>query len=76
MFKFKIVDRATYDNLVNICDKVLAKNDELLFTASKILEFNEELIDFNKNLLDLNRLGIKQDVMQRNYEKRIESQGE
>lgn len=29
MFKFKIVDIETYNNLIDICRKVLIKNDEL-----------------------------------------------
>lgn len=59
MSEFKIVDRATYSNLIDLCNKVLAKNDELLFMASKILKHNEEIIEFNKNLLDLNGLSVK-----------------
>ena len=54
MFKFKIVDRESYNNLIDLCDKVLAKNDEVLFMASKINKFNEKLIEFNKKILKHN----------------------
>lgn len=75
MFKFKIVDRETYNNLVDLCNKVLAKNEEVLFLASnihkhneelmefnkKILKHNDEIIEFNENLLNLNGLSVKKD---------------
>ena len=48
MFKFKIVDRETYNNLIDLCNKVLAKNEEVLFLASDIHKHNEELMEFNK----------------------------
>ena len=54
MFKFKIVDRESYNNLIDLCNKVLAKNDEVLFMASKINKFNEKLIEFNKKILKHN----------------------
>lgn len=41
MFKFKIVDRESYNNLIDLCNKVLAKNDELLSMAIRIHKFNE-----------------------------------
>lgn len=59
MFKFKIVDRETYNNLINICEKVLAKNDELLLMAEKILKNNKNLLELNKNLLELNGFKVK-----------------
>ena len=68
MFKFKIVDRESYNNLIDLCNKVLAKNEELLFLASEIIEFNEkilkhndEIIEFNERLFNLNRLGVKKE---------------
>ena len=61
MFKFKIVDRESYNNLINLCNKVLAKNDEVLFMASKINKFNEKLIEFNENLLNHNGLSAKKE---------------
>lgn len=61
MFKFKIVDRESYNNLIDLCNKVLAKNDEVLFMASKINKFNEKLIEFNKNLLNYNGLSVKKE---------------
>lgn len=75
MFEFKIVDRESYNNLIDLCNKVLAKNDEVLFMASKINKFNEELIksnekilkhndkiiDFNENLLNHNGLSAKKE---------------
>lgn len=54
MFKFKIVDRESYNNLIDLCNKVLAKNDEVLFMASKINKLNEELIEFNNKILKHN----------------------
>lgn len=54
MFKFKIVDRETYNNLIDLCKKVLDKNDEVLLMASKINKFNEELMEFNKKILKRN----------------------
>ena len=54
MFKFKIVDRESYNNLIDLCNKVLAKNDELLFMASKINKFNEKLMEFNEKILKHN----------------------
>lgn len=61
MFKFKIVDRESYNNLIDLCNKVLAKNDELLSMAIKIHKFNEELIEFNENLLNYNGLSVKKE---------------
>ena len=75
MFKFKIVDRESYNNLIDLCNKVLAKNEEVLFLAidihrhnkelmefnNKILKDNEEIIEFNKHLLDLNGLSVKKE---------------
>ena len=61
MFKFKIVDRESYNNLIDLCNKVLAKNDEVLFMASKINKFNEKLIEFNENLLNLNGLSVNKE---------------
>lgn len=61
MFKFKIVDRESYNNLIDLCNKVLAKNDEVLFMASKINKFNEKLIEFNENLLNYNGLSAKKE---------------
>ena len=75
MFKFKIVDRETYNNLVDLCNKVLAKNEEMLFLAidiyrhnkelmelnNKILKHNDEIIEFNENLLNLNGLSVKKE---------------
>ena len=47
MFKFKIVDRESYNNLIDLCNKVLAKNEELLSLADDILKHNDEIIEFN-----------------------------
>lgn len=59
MFKFKIVDREIYNNLINMCKEVLAKNDELLLMAEKILKNNKNLLELNKNLLELNGFKVK-----------------
>lgn len=61
MFKFKIVDRESYNNLIDLCNKVLAKNEELLSLANDIHEHNDEIIEFNERLLNLNRLGVKKE---------------
>ena len=68
MFKFKIVDREGYNNLIDLCDKVLAKNDELLSMAkelielnNKILKHNDEIIEFNEHLLNLNGLSVNKE---------------
>lgn len=75
MFKFKIVDRESYNNLIDLCNKVLAKNDELLSMAirihkfneqliksnEKILKHNDEIIEFNENLLNHNWLSVKKE---------------
>lgn len=75
MFKFKIVDRESYNNLIDRCNKVLAKNYELLSLVNdilkhnekltelnkKILKNNDEIIEFNERLLNLNRLGVKKE---------------
>lgn len=59
MFKFKLIDRKSYNDLINLCSKVLAKNDELLLMAEKILQNNKNLLEFNKNLLELNGFKVK-----------------
>ena len=51
MFKFKIVDRESYNNLIDLCNKVLAKNEEVLFLAIDIHRYNEELMEFNNKIL-------------------------
>ena len=61
MFKFKIVDRESYNNLIDLCNKVLAKNEELLSLANDIHKHNDEIIEFNERLLNLNRLGVKKE---------------
>ena len=61
MFKFKIVDRESYNNLIDLCNKVLAKNEELLSLANDIHKHNYEIIEFNERLLNLNRLGVKKE---------------
>ena len=61
MFKFKIVDRESYNNLIDFCNKVLAKNEELLSLANDICKHNDEIIEFNERLLNLNRLGVKKE---------------
>lgn len=61
MFKFKIVDRESYNNLIDLCNKVLAKNEEVLYLAIDILRHNNEIIEFNERLLNLNRLGVKKE---------------
>lgn len=59
MFKFKIVDRESYNNLIDLCNKVLARNDELLSRAIKIHKFNEELIKSNEKILKHNEKILK-----------------
>ena len=54
MFKFKIVDRESYNNLIDLCNKVLAKNEELLYLAIDILRHNNEIIEFNEKILKHN----------------------
>lgn len=61
MFKFKIVDRESYNNLIDLCNKVLAKNDELLSMSIKIHKFNEELIKYNEKILNRNGLSVKKE---------------
>ena len=61
MFKFKIVDRESYNNLIDLCNKVLGKNEEVLYLAIDILRHNNEIIEFNERLLNLNRLGVKKE---------------
>ena len=61
MFKFKIVDRESYNNLIDLCNKVLAKNEELLSLANDICKHNDEIIEFNENLLNHNGLSAKKE---------------
>ena len=61
MFKFKIVDRESYNNLIDLCNKVLAKNEELLSLADDILKHNDEIIEFNENLLNRNGLSANKE---------------
>ena len=61
MFKFKIVDRESYNNLIDLCNKVLAKNEELLSLANDIFKHNDEIIEFNENLLNRNGLSANKE---------------
>ena len=61
MFKFKIVDRESYNNLIDLCNKVLAKNEELLSLADDILKHNEEIIEFNENVINRNGLSANKE---------------
>lgn len=61
MFKFKIVDRESYNNLIDLCNKVLAKNEELLSLANDICKHNDEIIEFNENLLNRNGLSANKE---------------
>ena len=61
MFKFKIVDRESYNNLIDLCNKVLAKNEELLSLANDIHRHNNEIIEFNENLLNRNGLNVNKE---------------
>ena len=68
MFKFKIVDRESYNNLIDLCNEVLAKNDELLSMAKELMEFNkkilkhnDEIIEFNEKILNRNGLSVKKE---------------
>ena len=61
MFKFKIVDRESYNNLIDLCNKVLAKNEELLSLADDILKHNDEIIEFNEKILNRNGLSVKKE---------------
>ena len=68
MFKFKIVDRESYNNLIDLCNKVLAKNDELLSMAKELMEFNkkilkhnDEIIEFNEKILNRNGLSANKE---------------
>ena len=61
MFKFKIVDREGYNNLIDLCDKVLSMAKELIELNNKILKHNDEIIEFNKHLLSLNGLSVNKE---------------
>ena len=61
MFKFKIVDRESYNNLIDLYNKVLAKTEELMEFNKKILKHNDEIIEFNENLLNRNGLSAKKE---------------
>ena len=61
MFKFKIVDRESYNNLIDLCNKVLAKNDEVLAKNDEVLSMASKIHKFNEHLLNLNGLSVNKE---------------